>query len=362
MTIKKILVIRFRRVGDSVLSMALCHSLKQTFPDAEIHFVINKGIAPLYINHPDIQKIITFNDRELKGLTYIKKVKEVVTATHYDVIIDMRSTPKTLPFSLFSLSTPYRIGRCKPYNHLIHNYRVSYPVDYNRVESNLAMMEPLSCEAKLIKDTKFPLYITEKEKSDYHKYMEQQGIDFNRPIILAAIATRIVGKSWPKEKMITILKNIIGQHEAQIIFNYGGEAEKAVATDYYESLGSDRHIFLNIEAKGLRELCALCANSHFFFGNEGGPRHISQAFSVPSFAIYPPNISKQFWLPNPCERYQGISPDEFMPLEQQLSQKLTYQERMNLIPVESVWERLHQMLSRFLPAIQVIPTQNPINK
>ena len=40
MQIKNILVIRFRRVGDSVLSMALCHGLRQSFPDATIDFVI----------------------------------------------------------------------------------------------------------------------------------------------------------------------------------------------------------------------------------------------------------------------------------------------------------------------------------
>lgn len=41
MEIKNILVIRFRRVGDSVLSMGLCHTLRKSFPGAEIDLVIN---------------------------------------------------------------------------------------------------------------------------------------------------------------------------------------------------------------------------------------------------------------------------------------------------------------------------------
>ena len=54
--IKRILIIRFRQIGDSILAVALCSTLKKSFPDAEIHFVLNKNIAPLYEGHPDIDK------------------------------------------------------------------------------------------------------------------------------------------------------------------------------------------------------------------------------------------------------------------------------------------------------------------
>ena len=73
--IKRILIIRFRQIGDSILAIALCSTLKKSFPDAEIHFVLNKNIAPLYEGHPDIDKVITFDKNENKPFTaYIKKV------------------------------------------------------------------------------------------------------------------------------------------------------------------------------------------------------------------------------------------------------------------------------------------------
>ena len=103
-TIKRILIIRFRQIGDSILAVALCSTLKKSFPDAEIHFVLNKNIAPLYEGHPDIDKVITFDKNENKPFTaYIKKIWQVTHQNKYDVIIDMRSTIRTLFFSLFSL-------------------------------------------------------------------------------------------------------------------------------------------------------------------------------------------------------------------------------------------------------------------
>ena len=65
--IKRILIIRFRQIGDSILAIALCSTLKKSFPDAEIHFVLNKNIAPLYEGHPDIDKVITFDKNENKS-------------------------------------------------------------------------------------------------------------------------------------------------------------------------------------------------------------------------------------------------------------------------------------------------------
>ena len=82
--VHKILVIRFRRIGDSVLATALCRSLKESFPQAEIHFIINENISPLYLNHPDIDKVITFSDKENHGFNYIKKVWNIVHETDYD--------------------------------------------------------------------------------------------------------------------------------------------------------------------------------------------------------------------------------------------------------------------------------------
>lgn len=72
-------VIRFRQIGDSILAVALCSTLKKSFPDAEIHFVLNKNIAPLYEGHPDIDKVITFDKNENKPFTaYIKKIWQVM--------------------------------------------------------------------------------------------------------------------------------------------------------------------------------------------------------------------------------------------------------------------------------------------
>src|SRR5689334_1319044 len=91
--IEKILIIRFRQIGDAVLTMSLCTTLRLSFPKAEIHLVLNKEIEPLFEGHPDIDKILTFDNRQNKRFApYLNRVWQIVSSTSYDVIIDMRAT------------------------------------------------------------------------------------------------------------------------------------------------------------------------------------------------------------------------------------------------------------------------------
>lgn len=347
--ISNIIILRFRRVGDAVLSSVLCSSLRKTFPEAKIHYVLNEEIAPLFENHPDIDQIIRFRKEEMKnGWTYLKKVRSIMKKGKYDLIVDTRSTVKTLWFSLFSLSTPFRIGKKKPYNGLLHNYRVDIDFDgtENQVDSTLRLLSPLEKFYKVHYDSNFKLYVTPEDKESFRNRMKSCGIDFSKPIVICAVTTRIVFKAWDMGRMKQLLQRIIDTYDLQLIFNYGGEEEKKAAIDLHRKMGNHASIFTNIEAYNLKEFAAMIANSDFFFGNEGGPRHISQAFDVYSFAIYPPHISKKQWLPNEKEKFQGIEPADILS---EIDKKgLTYEEKFDLITVDNVWVRIRSMIDNYI--------------
>ena len=347
--IKKILVIRFRRVGDAVLGTALCTSLRKTFPSAEIHYLLNSHIAPLYLGHPDVDQVISFDTADDRNFfRYVRRVWSIVRANKYDVIIDMRGTVRTLLFSLFSLRTPFRISTKKTYSFLAFNYPVDNRGDKssNMLHHNLEFLKPLEKITSVRYCEDFRLYVSAEEKESYRKYMERAGIDFSRPVILAVVSARLSHKIWDKEKMKIILQCIIDKYNGvQIIFNFVA-AEKAFATAIHEEMNKHPQIFTNIEANSLRDLCALSANCDFFFGNEGGARHLAQALDIPSFAIFPPKISKARWLPHQGERFAGISPDDFCSKAEQKT--MSYEERFNLITYERVWAQLDPMLTQHL--------------
>lgn len=345
----KILVIRFRRIGDAVLSSAICSSLKQSIPDCEVHYVLNEGIAPLFEHHAGIDRLITFSEEEMQHTwRYLSKIRKLMKQERYDIIIDTRATVKTLGFSLFGWRARYRIGYRKAYSLLIHNHRIRRIHGTDEVTRALSLLDPLEKEYPIRKDWRFRLYCTPDEHSRFRRYMESRGVDFSRPVLLCAVSARLEHKIWPFPYMQRVLRQVLDKYDVQLVFNHGGNREKEQAIELHRLLDNDKSIFTEVEAHGLRELSALMANCSFLFGNEGGPRHISQAFEIPSLAIFPPETPMSNWLPNRSERFRGIELKECDP-KAAGDEGLTFQEKFARITPEIVWPELDTMLSACFP-------------
>lgn len=332
----KILVIRFRQMGDAILATPLLSTLRANFPDAQIDFVLNERIAPLFEGHPAISRIITFSDEERHSvLTYIGKVWRTVHQTRYDAIIDMRSTVNTMLFALFSLRSRWRVGIRKPYTWGVFNHRFEgCEDDESMIDHNLQLALPLLMEGAK-EDRNLSLSITEKEQQDFRQYMERQGIDFSRPVMLVGVTAKLVHKTWAEDRMTEVLCRFIAAcPQWQLIFNYapGQEAENARRIfSNIEGKADVSSVFLNIEAKSPRQLAAMAANCTAYFGNEGGARHIVHAMGRPSLVICSPGASKTTWLPQDTDilalgidapSYDLITVDKVWPELQRFSEAI----------------------------------------
>ena len=107
----------------------------------------------------------------------------------------------------------------------------------------------------------------------------------------------------------------------------------------YEDMGKDEHIFIDIEADSLRKLVSILEIADFFFGNEGGPRHIAQACHLPGLAIYPPWVELPRWLPSNDSRYKSVSPFDMFP--GQVIEGRTEKELFDLLSVGYVLSLIH---------------------
>ena len=340
----KILVIRFRQMGDAILATPLLSTLHRSFPDAEIHFVLNERIAPLFEGHPAISRIITFSDAERHSqLTYIRKVWRTVHSTHYDVIIDMRSTVNTMLFALFSPSSRWRIGLRKAYTLGVFNHRV--PVcrdDEGMISHNLLLAAPLAPTAT---DANLSLAIRDDEKLAFRRYMEEQGIDFGRPVLLVGVTAKLDYKTWAEDRMTETLHRLIAARpDIQLIFNYAPGREAENARRIAAALGQPSSVFTTIDAKSPRQLAAMAANCTAYFGNEGGARHIVHAMGRPSLVICSPGASKTTWLPQHTDVYaDGIAAADLAD-----TRGLDARQQYDLITVDAVWARLEQFCQNYL--------------
>lgn len=348
MAAERILVVRFRQMGDAVLATPLLNALRRQYPEAQIDFVLNERIAPLFEGHPAISRIIAFTDEERhNAFTYIRKVWRTVRQTRYDVIIDMRSTLNTMLFALFSPRTPHRIGISKPYTWMAFNHRFEgCDDDESMIDHNLRLLSPLGIGQA---DKAITLSITEKERRDFRAYMQAQGIDFSRPVMLAGVTAKLPEKTWAEDRMTEVLRRFTEAHpDVQVIFNYAPGQEAENARRIYARLSGSPSIFLNIEARSMRQLAAMAANCTFYFGNEGGGRHIVQAMGRPSLVVCSPMASKTTWLPENDEVLtRGIAATDIDPQAKGKSS----QEQYALITTDRVWAALQVFYEQITSAI-----------
>jgi lipopolysaccharide heptosyltransferase II len=87
------LIIRFSSFGDVTQSLSIPAAIRARYPQAEIHWITRKDMAPLLRHHPAIDKIWEFDRKTgLAGLFHLLKEMRQVRFTHiYDAHNNLRS-------------------------------------------------------------------------------------------------------------------------------------------------------------------------------------------------------------------------------------------------------------------------------
>ena len=340
---QRILIVRFRQMGDTILATCLFSTLRKTFPDATIDLILNERIAPLFQGHPALSNIITFSEKERHApLVYLRKIWHIMRQGHYTIVIDMRSTINTLPFALFS-GALFRLGTKKWYNRWIHNYRYQGRRE-SMIDHNLHLIDPLNAIRPLQYVRTISLSITEEEKTVFRQYLLNKGIDFSRPVVVVGVTAKCEDKRWPEDKMAALIDLFVGRYpRAQVIFNYAPGEEERLARNIFARLSSRQSVRLDIQARSSRELLAMATFTNFYFGNEGGARHIMHAAGVPSFVICAPNCEKTVWLPKDGTPTDGIEAADVVTREQ--LNTMSRAQQYAVISVEETWKRMDAFIN-----------------
>ena len=147
----KILVIKFRHIGDVLLTNPLIRNLKLNFPQAKIDVVINKECEDVLKYNPNINKIFTYNRKEIKKLWFFKKIiKEIKFLNkfkNYDMVINTTEGDRGAFIAKFS-KAKIKIGYLPKKNILLKNaFNIILPKPIlirHMIENNLDVIRVLN--------------------------------------------------------------------------------------------------------------------------------------------------------------------------------------------------------------------------
>jgi len=171
--IKKILVIRFKGLGDILLSVPALRALKKSYPQAHVAVLVNKEAEAVVTGLKFIDEIILFEKNRHKGLMGILRLIAEIRKRHFDLVVDLISYPKSALLT-YSSGAKYRVGTAARGRSYAYNIKVAGPkgIIYGPKVHLLAVKEA-GAESS---DETLEFHIPESEQAEIDKYLENNGI------------------------------------------------------------------------------------------------------------------------------------------------------------------------------------------
>ncbi|MBI4828203.1 MAG: lipopolysaccharide heptosyltransferase II [Nitrospinae bacterium] len=309
--LRKLLVIRYRSIGDILLSNPTLAALRVRYPRAQIHFLIDDRFEELLYANPNVDKLILWRR---SGKATLREEWEFISrlrAERYDAAIDLQGGPRGAITTLLS-GAPIRCGQ--PYrlrNKLCYNrYAPSGAPDEHSWRVQFHAAEPLGVTPP--DKPELFLKFSGEQGASARKKLEDAGLIFDRPLVILHPGARVREKRWPAENMGRLARWLADERRLAVILA-GSAADAEEIKTIRRASGYALPFFTDL---GLGELAAMISTCDLLVANDSGPMHMAGALGTPCVALFGPS-DPSLWAPlgNKCA---VVTPDpmECMPCDQ----------------------------------------------
>lgn len=291
---KKVLIIQNKRIGDVLISSVIANNYKAKHPDSEIHFMAYDFTHGVLMNNPNIDKIISINDKELKKLPVLLKLIRTIKKEKYDIIFDPYSKTQSKLICKFSGAkqtighkSRKKLGNWGYYTHPIAISKEKTKICGKAIEDRIHILNQAGNFNPI--DYVPKIFLTKEEKKE-----DWLGEYSNKKVVVFGILGSTPQKSMPYEYVAEMVDFIVNQYDAYILFNYAPH-QKIEANKIFALCKNKNNIILDVYAPSIRDFIKLMNQCTVLVSNEGGTVHIAKALNKPTFTLFSPYINKDDW-------------------------------------------------------------------
>ncbi len=277
--VRKVLVVRLRSIGDTVLATPSLFALKRFLPNAQVDILVEDWVAPVLDSHPHVDNVIVL---ERGGLMARARVARELRAANYDVVYNLHGGT-TATFLARATGARHRVG-FKSYQYgQLHNHPCPSPLllwqqqKTHSVEQQLAL---LGWTGVPVTDRpRTSLGISPKAAETVERLLNEAGLS-EQNIALIHPAAAFSTKQWATEKFARVVEFLKERGITSVAI--AAPNEQALL----EQLRSETSAKVVTFALSLPEVTALAARSQLFVGNDSGIAHIAAAVGTPSVVVF----------------------------------------------------------------------------
>ena len=274
----KILIIKPSALGDIVHSLPFLYSLRQRYPEAEIHWVVARGLHGLIEDHPMIQRLWIIDKERWKELSklpqtfaQLRRLQGELRRERFDLVVDLQGLLRS-GLIAWATGAPCRIGfrEAREGSPFFYTHRVRGGREIHAAERYMKVATFLGCESS-------PLVFPLPPFPPHPPLVESLPAKY--AVLAPSAGTEV--KRWPPDRFGELASRL---PLPSVVVGAGSDfalAERVAA--------ASRGKAISLAGKtSMKELFAVIHNAKFVVSNDTGPMHIAAALQVPVFAIFGP--------------------------------------------------------------------------
>ena len=284
---KKILAIKLRALGDTVIMTASLAQLRKAFPRAEIHALVLNPWKSLLEGHPGADKIIGYDRHNDAGARAkaIARLALKLRPEAYDCVVNFHASPSS---SILAFATGAKLRSIHFHGHRDKNRYSTATVPGKGilkpiVERDLDTVRALGIP---VPTGNLPqIFISESERAWGSQLLFDRGL--TGPILGLGLGASRPTKMWSTTHFAQVALKWCKEKNGSVLA-VAGPDETRTANDFLslcQELGSRVQIATQFS---VRQLSAVLANLSCFAGNDSGPRHIAVAVGTPTVTLFGP--------------------------------------------------------------------------
>jgi lipopolysaccharide heptosyltransferase II len=316
-SVHRLLIIRLRSIGDTVLTTPALYTLRRFLPNARIDILLEDWVAPVLEGFDLVDNVLTMR----RGSTAARaSIAWELRSSRYDVVYNLHGGT-TATLLARATGAKHRVGFAHYQYGRLHNHLAPSPLVLwsqqrtHSVEQQLALLGWTGIPVTDRPATR--LVVTHKAAAAVSAKLCAAGMAPDAPFALVHPAAAFDTKQWATEKFARVVESLTSRSLPVV----------AIAAP------SETHVIKNLKTHSsapvagltdlsLPEVTALSARARLFVGNDSGIAHIATAVGTPSVVIFG-SSNRAHWRPwttapaevvfeeMPCQPCHGYFCEEF---------------------------------------------------
>ncbi|HEX8558277.1 MAG TPA: glycosyltransferase family 9 protein [Pyrinomonadaceae bacterium] len=280
--VRRVLVVRLRSIGDTVLATPSLHALRRFLPGARIDVLLEDWVAPLLEGSADVDRVVTVRRKSNSSrLAVARRLR----AEGYDVAYNLHGG-STAALMLRASGARHRVGYADYSYASLHNHAAPPSSElWGREKTHSAEQQLALLGWTGVPVTDRPAsrlaVVPAAAASVARRLREEAGLEDGRPFALIHPAAAFDTKTWAAENFARVVGHLAARGLASVAVGAG--AESKVVDEVRARSTSKLAGFTDLS---LPELTALAARAALFVGNDSGVAHVAAAVGAPQVVVF----------------------------------------------------------------------------